>query len=164
MSAKETDQRETYPSTFLETDGTSLKAGLDVVRKFGVALESELPWDGCSSTERRPRPSTSPRAPAPDHGLLQPRRRQRARPPPLPEWRHWLHAERTRCSCWSSRTGTSQTTAGDLDGFDEASVAGSHAAALFGYGPDHFLLRSSWGTDWGDAGYARMSLEYAAQA
>ena len=27
-------------------DGTSLKAGLDVVRKFGVALESELPWNG----------------------------------------------------------------------------------------------------------------------
>jgi hypothetical protein len=27
MSAKETDQREDYPSTFLEEDGTSLKAG-----------------------------------------------------------------------------------------------------------------------------------------
>ena len=46
MSAKETDQRDDYPSTFLEEDGTSLKAGLDVVRKFGVALEAELPWDG----------------------------------------------------------------------------------------------------------------------
>ena len=46
MSAKETDSRVDYPSTFLEEDGTSLKAGLDVVRKFGVALESELPWDG----------------------------------------------------------------------------------------------------------------------
>ena len=46
MAAKEWFQRETFPSTFLETDGTSLKAGLDVVRKFGVALESEFPWDG----------------------------------------------------------------------------------------------------------------------
>ncbi len=34
----------------------------------------------------------------------------------------------------------------------------------YGYGPDHFLLRSSWGTDWGDEGYARMSLDYTAQA
>ena len=46
MSAKETDQREEYPSTFLEEDGTSLKAGLDVVRKFGAVLEDELPWHG----------------------------------------------------------------------------------------------------------------------
>ena len=46
MAAKETDQREEYPSTFLEQDGTSLKAGLDVVRKFGAVLESELPWNG----------------------------------------------------------------------------------------------------------------------
>ena len=38
MSAKETDQRDDYPSTFLEQDGTALKSGLDVVRKFGVAL------------------------------------------------------------------------------------------------------------------------------
>ena len=43
-------------------------------------------------------------------------------------------------------------------------MTGSHAAALFGYGPDHFLLRSSWGPGWGDGGYARMSLDYAAQA
>ena len=53
---------------------------------------------------------------------------------------------------------------GDLTTFDAANVNGSHAAALYGYGPDHFLLRSSWGTDWGDEGYARLSLEYAAQA
>ena len=46
MAAKETDQREEYPSTFLEQDGTSLKAGLDVVRKFGAVLEAELPWNG----------------------------------------------------------------------------------------------------------------------
>src|SRR5687768_7244962 len=29
--------------------GTSLKAGLDVVRKFGAVLESELPWHGLAS-------------------------------------------------------------------------------------------------------------------
>src|SRR5262245_31750650 len=46
MSAKETDAREDYPSTFLEEDGTSLKAGLEVIRKFGAVLDSELPWEG----------------------------------------------------------------------------------------------------------------------
>ncbi len=53
---------------------------------------------------------------------------------------------------------------GELTEFDAASVNGSHAAALVGYGPDHFLLRSSWGTDWGEDGYVRMSLDYTAQA
>ena len=53
---------------------------------------------------------------------------------------------------------------GKLDALDAGSVDGSHSAALFGYGPGHFLLRSSWGPAWGDGGYARMSLAYAEQA
>ena len=162
MAAKETDQREEYPSTFLEQDGTSLKAGLDVVRKFGAVLESELPWNGLahgSPEELLPRrrsragswpTSTSATTASPDRdGALRPSgasgctragrsRPDRARPP------HPAPRSSTR--------------------FDPDSVTGSHAAALFGYGPDHFLLRSSWGPDWGDGGYAKMSLDYAAQA
>ena len=46
MASKEIDERDEYPSTFLEEDGTSLKAGLDVVRKCGLPLESELPFNG----------------------------------------------------------------------------------------------------------------------
>ena len=51
-----------------------------------------------------------------------------------------------------------------LTGFDAASATTSHAAALFGYGPDHFLLRSSWGPGWGRDGYAKMDLSYTAEA
>jgi hypothetical protein len=40
----------------------------------------------------------------------------------------------------------------------------SHAAALFGYRPDAFLIRSSWGTSWGENGYAWMDLDYTAEA
>ena len=126
------------------------------MRKFGVALESELPWDGFVTKDYEI--FNRDVAPAPDHGLLQPRRRLDAH-----EWRHWLH-ESGPVAVLIKEDRHLQTTTGDLDDFDEDSVTGSHAAALFGYGPDHFLLRSSWGTDWGDAGYARMSHEYAAQA
>ena len=136
-------ERETFPSTFLETDGTSLKAGLDVVRKFGVALESRVPLgrvtDGLRGFNRDVRRRRimayyNLGHDASTHELL--RRLAPLDAPagrPVKEDRHL------------------QGTDGDLDGFDEASVTGSHAAALFGYGPDHFLLRSSWGTDWGDA-------------
>ena len=81
--AKEWFQRETFPSTFLETDGTSLKAGLDVVRKFGVALEAEFPWDGFVTKDyeifnrdvRRRRIMAYYNLGLDAH-----------------EWRHWLHA------------------------------------------------------------------------
>ena len=96
MSAKETDQRDEYPSTFLEADGTSLKAGLDVVRKFGVVLEAELPWEG-RARDRRPDGVQQVGAAAPDHGLLQPRRRQRPRPQrPLPRVAPLAAPERPR--------------------------------------------------------------------
>jgi C1A family cysteine protease len=160
MAAKETDQREAYPSTFLEQDGTSLKAGLDVVRKFGAVLESELPWDGLAagSPEDYYRSAKSRRIMAyfnlGDDSV--PDRRVH-----FPEWRKWL-----------ARSGPvvvlikldRHVPAARLDTFDPDSVTGSHAAALFGYGPDHFLLRSSWGPRWGEAGYARMSLDYTANA
>ncbi len=154
MAAKEFFQREEFPSTFLETDGTSLKAGLDVVRKFGVALESEFPWDGFVTK---------------DHAIFNRdvRRRRIMAYYNLGldayEWRHWLH-ESGPVAVLVKEDRHLHATTGDLDGFDEDSVTGSHAAALFGYGPDHFLLRSSWGTDWGDQGYVRMSVEYATAA
>jgi hypothetical protein len=161
MAAKETDLKVEYPSTFLEEEGTSLKAGLDIVRKFGAVLESELPWSGGLAAGPREAYFKSAR-----------RRRIMAyfnlgddrtedRTTLFPEWRRWL-----------ARSGPvlvlirldRHIQSARLETFDPDSVTGSHAGALFGYGPDHFLLRSSWGPEWGDGGYARMSLDYTAQA
>ena len=161
MSAKETDQREEYPSTFLEYDGTSLKAGLDVVRKWGVAA------GGGAALGRRPghgpAGGVQPLRPAaPDHGLLQPRRRQ-CDGSAFAEWRKWLHqngpvlvlvAQDTQLPHLHRRPDDLRRRHGQRQ----------PRRGAVGYGPDHFLLRSSWGTDWGDEGYARMSLDYAAQA
>jgi hypothetical protein len=162
MSAKETDQREDYPSTFLEEDGTSLKAGLDVVRKFGAVLESELPWDGfaagspeafyASAAQRRLKAYFNLGDDAvPDRSVH------------FGRWRRWLFEQGPIAVLIKIDRHIEKPT-DPLDDFDEASVAGSHCAALFGYGPDHFLLRSSWGPGWGDGGYARMSLAYTAAA
>jgi hypothetical protein len=161
MAAKEMFQREEYPSSFLEEDGTSLKAGLDVVRKFGAALESELPWEGglAAGPPEDFNRSVASRTivsyfnlgddSVPDRSVH------------FDDWRRWLaHSGPVVVMLQLDKN----VAAARLDAFDEASADGSHAAALFGYGPDHFLLRSSWGPNWGDGGYARMSLAYAARA
>jgi hypothetical protein len=44
MASKETDEFTQRPESFIEGAGTSLKAALDVSRKFGVALMDELPF------------------------------------------------------------------------------------------------------------------------
>jgi hypothetical protein len=158
MSAKETDQREEYPSTFLEYDGTSLKAGLDVVRKWGVPLEEELPWDGGLATI------------PPDEFNRSARRRRimayfnlHTEKDRFGGWRKWLH-QNGPVLVLIAQDASFHTCTGDLTTFAAGTVHGSHAAALYGYTPEHFLLRSSWGTDWGDEGYARLSLDYAAHA
>jgi hypothetical protein len=157
MSAKETDQREEYPSTFLEYDGTSLKAGLDVVRKWGVPLEEELPWEGRLAT-------------TPPEQFNRSARRNRImayfnlhQDDRLDEWREWL-AKSGPVLVLIAQDASFHACTGELTTFAGDTVNGSHAAALVGYTPDHFLLRSSWGTDWGDAGYARLSNAYAEQA
>ena len=44
MASKETDQSITRPTAVIETEGTSLKAALDVARKFGVVRDTVLPF------------------------------------------------------------------------------------------------------------------------
>ena len=44
MASKETDEYTTRADTFLEGAGTSLKAAMDIVRKFGAVKETLLPF------------------------------------------------------------------------------------------------------------------------
>ena len=46
MAAKETDEFTSRPTSFIETDGTSLKAALDVARKYGVVTDEVLGFNG----------------------------------------------------------------------------------------------------------------------
>ena len=55
-------------------------------------------------------------------------------------------------------------TKGKLDVYQPETARGGHAIALVGYTPDRFIVRNSWGTGWGDKGFAYASLEYASSA
>lgn len=39
-------------------------------------------------------------------------------------------------------------------------IDGGHAVVIVGYGKDGFLIKNSWGADWGDNGYAWVSYDY----
>ena len=45
MASKETDEFSQRPETFIERAGTSLKAALDITRKYGNVLETDLVFD-----------------------------------------------------------------------------------------------------------------------
>ena len=47
MAAKESDEFINRPTAFIESDGTSLKAALDVARKFGAVRNDLLPFQPC---------------------------------------------------------------------------------------------------------------------
>ena len=45
MDAKERDEFTDRPTTFIEPDGTSIKAALDIVRNYGIVPEAALPFE-----------------------------------------------------------------------------------------------------------------------
>ena len=49
MAAKETDKFVSQPTTFIELEGTSLKAALDITRKFGAVSDTVLSFNSGSS-------------------------------------------------------------------------------------------------------------------
>jgi hypothetical protein len=159
MAAKETDAFNTRPTTFVEAEGTSLKAALDVARKFGTVRDSVLPFAT---------------------GLLYPGNANTFYAiaaqlkismyfnlgHELANWRLWLATKGpilTRLdvdSTWDRAT----TTKGKLDVYRPQTKHGGHCVALVGYTPETFIVRNSWGTSWGDKGFAYASLAYAQDA
>ena len=53
---------------------------------------------------------------------------------------------------------------GQLLKYDRKKASGGHAVAIVGYTATHFIIRNSWGVDWGHKGFAYASYEYATDA
>lgn len=156
MAAKETDEFITRPTTFIESDGTSLKSALDIARKFGVVKDSMLPF--VSGLLYQGEVDTfyaiaSQLKIAAYFNLFK----------NLGQWRMWLattgpilaalNVDRT----WDEAAATN----GKLDVFRPNTVRGGHCIAIVGYKADgSFIVRNSWGTSWGDKGFGYASPAY----
>jgi hypothetical protein len=166
MAAKETDEFRQRPTSFIETDGTSLKAALDIARKYGVVTESVLPFGtgklypgDCDpfymlASMRRIASYVSLR------GLFEPQDAM------LYSLRLWL-AKRgpilTRLTVDQTFNGLVSDHSGKLDSYVPypPGRSGGHAVAIVGYTPTSFIVRNSWGIVWGDKGFGYASHDYA---
>jgi Papain family cysteine protease len=160
MAAKEFDEFTTQPTTFIETDGTSLKAALDIARRYGCVRDSILPF---GSGKLFPGESNTFYAIAAELKITSYINLGRD----LAAWRHWIATKGpilTRLNCdntWMN----AKLTGGKLDAYDPLSVQGGHAVALVGYDSNLFIVRNSWGgIHWGDKGFGYASNAYAAAA
>ncbi len=159
MASKETDPFSDRPTTFIESDGTSLKAALDVSRKFGVVRDSVLPFRSgrLYAGETRTFYALAAQLKVAMYFNLGSRQT---------DWRVWLATHGpilTRLDVdetWDE----ARATAGKLDAYQPDTARGGHAVALVGYTRDRFVVRNSWGTAWGDGGFAYASHDYAGDA
>jgi C1A family cysteine protease len=163
MASKETDQFITPPSTFIEVAGTSLKAALDVARKYGSVRENVLPF---SNGTLFPGDEETFYAMASEFKIASYFNLTLRRPDDISEWKRWLATKGpilTRLNVdrtWDN----ARDTKGNLDVYRPKTARGGHAVALVGYTKDRFIVRNSWGTTWGDKGFGYASLAYAQDA
>jgi hypothetical protein len=159
MAAKEIDEFTSYPTTFIEQEGTSLKAAMDIARKFGVARDSDLPFkpEKLFPGSTQSFYATIAQLKIASYFNLGTN---------MINWKNWLAIKGpilTRLgvdATWDNATATK----GNLDIYRSNTVRGGHAVLLVGYTKDRFIVRNSWGTGWGDKGFGYASQAYAQAA
>lgn len=157
MASKETDTLITRPETMIEGAGTTLKAAMDILRKFGAAPEALLPFHIATNMYLGDEDAffaTAATRKIASYFNLQKN---------LANWRSWLATQGPILvglnvdATWDNATATQ----GKLDAFQPNTVRGGHAPAVVGYTADNrFIVRNSWGTAWGDHGFAYASEAY----
>jgi len=159
MAAKEVDEFVTRPTGFIDGEGTSLKAALDVARKFGVVRDGLLPFDGQRLYRGEARDFYAKASQLMISSYFNLGNQ-------LGDWREWLAYEGpilTRLDVDRTWDQASQT-AGELAEYQPLTVRGGHAVAIVGYDESGFIIRNSWGTTWGKDGFAHASEAYASAA
>jgi hypothetical protein len=170
MAAKETDEFITAPTTFIESEGTSLKSALDIARKFGSVTDSTLTFESGKLYPGKTRTfySLAAKLKIASYFNLRPANSSDWAKI-MTDWRKWLAFNGpilTRLTI--DNTWDDVKANGNLDAYDSYPDGhprkGGHAVALVGYTQDRFIVRNSWGTIWGDKGYGYASLAYAETA
>lgn len=151
MASKETDAFTSRPETFIEGAGTSLKAAVDIMRSYGNVPDVTLPFKINTymylGNENAFFALAATRKVTAYFNLFK----------NLTNWRSWLanHGPLLVALSVDATWDNATNTGGKLDIFQPNTVRGGHAVAIVGYRSDgRFIVRNSWGTAWGDNGFA----------
>ncbi len=155
---KETDNIRAYPTTFIDSAGTQTKRALGIARNYGAAPDKMLPMTGeltKLSTAEFYTIAAKLRI-ASYHSLgTDPN-----------AWRQWLAFNGPILT----RLGVDRTwdratpNKGHLEKYLPNTVRGGDAVCMVGSTKEHFIIGNSWGTPWGDKGFAYASNAYAKAA
>lgn len=159
MASKEIDIYRRRPTSYVEIAGTYLKSALDVARRWGAVRDSDLPFDRAqlwagAEDELYARASRLKIASYYNLGV------------DPQEWRRWLATNgpvMVRLDV-DEAFFDAASTSGVLRSYDATTTYGGHAVALVGYTSRRFIVRNSWGTAWGDEGFAYATNAYATAA
>jgi C1A family cysteine protease len=161
MASKETDEFIARADTFIEEAGTSLKAALDVARKYGVVTEKMLPFH--IVTKMHTGSENAFYAAAAQRKVNSYFNLQRN----LTQWKSWLASKGPILAALSvdETWENAGATGGNIDVFMPNTVRGGHAITIVGYlASGRFIVRNSWGTGWGDKGFGYVTPAYIAAA
>lgn len=174
LAAKEFDEQVVYPTTFLENQSCSLKSALRILRKYGCLSESQYGYNDISISDEALKDATVGRI-----YLNASIRRINAYinlEPAEPELRGAAKKDRhfENIQFWLKNVGPVAirinltpefTKAGkndyQLDGIP-TTTDGSHALCVIGTKNDseYFILRNSWGDNWGLDGHIHIHRDY----
>ncbi|MES2716206.1 MAG: C1 family peptidase [Pseudomonadota bacterium] len=162
MASKETDQYTTRPTSFVESDGTWLTAALGIAQKFGVVTDKVLPFKLGGQSQMYTGSANTFYALAAQRRIASYFNLGRD----LAKWRHWLATQGPILTRLDVDDAFMQATSakGRLDSYTAHSGLGGHCVALVGYVNGRFIVRNSWGTGWGDKGFAHAADSYAQPA
>jgi papain like protease len=161
MAAKEMDGVCDYPTTFIDDAGTSAKAALKVVKKFGALKASSLPFHG-KLVRLRENNFLDIAGRLKVKAYFNLCRTQTGKLERFKEWLAFHGPILTRLQCDASWNNIKPD--GQLRKYDKKNAHGGHAVSIVGYTPTHFIIRNSWGTGWGHRGFAFASYEYTMDA
>ena len=172
MASKETDKEVAFPETFIESAGTPLKPALNVLKKYGCVLEEDFPFyqshDATTLSMVCGMDTQEFYAKAAQYRLKSYYSLVIDEKPNVDHLRMWISQQGPILVMSDTDANFRDLYHGKttLNTYDTATVVvdKGHAFALVGYTPDHFIIRNTWGTSWGDKGYAYATNAYIAAA
>lgn len=158
QAAKETDVFNDQATTFIALEGTSVKAALNFAQTKGIVRESVAPFGTLYTKDA----ATFYRLAAQLRlsGIYNLGKN-------FNNWKQWLSTSGPIVAAINVDSSFQNATAakGKLDSYNLNQIYGGHCICFVGYTSDNrIIIRNSWGTDWGDKGYAYASVDWIMKA